>query len=80
VVLSGNQALDPAGLAPALVTSNRRKVTFQSVKKLTRPTNTWPNINPARAASTYSFWFLPGQIDQIPLISQGLGCIEVPNG
>jgi len=26
------------------------------------------------------FAFLPGQINQIPLISQGLGCIEVPNG
>jgi hypothetical protein len=27
VVLSGNQALDPAGFAPALVTSTRKKVT-----------------------------------------------------
>jgi hypothetical protein len=27
VVLSGNQALDPAGFAPAVITGNRKKVT-----------------------------------------------------
>jgi hypothetical protein len=32
VVLSGNQALDPAGFAPALVTSNLEKVTFLTEK------------------------------------------------
>jgi hypothetical protein len=34
VILSGNQALDPAGFAPALFTSTRKKVTGHKGKIL----------------------------------------------
>jgi hypothetical protein len=67
VVLSGNQALDPAGLAPAIVTGNRTKVTVALEKNLRIAVSPVTNLNAARAASTLLFAFLPGQIDQIPL-------------
>jgi hypothetical protein len=57
VVLSGNQALDPAGIAPAIVTGNRRKVTV-ALKKTCAPL--WiPGqiLILQRAASTYILHF-----------------------
>jgi hypothetical protein len=70
VVLSGNQALDPAGFAPALITVTHEKDTGLNRKTCAVPkkfANTEANLNPAGTASTYSFAILPGQIDQIPL-------------
>ena len=74
MVLSGNQALDPAGLAPAIVTETREKVTGLGGKNLRGPDSEYRNIAntggiliPRGAASTCLLQFLPGQIDQIPL-------------
>jgi hypothetical protein len=63
VILSGNQALDPAGLAPAIVTDNRKKVTVRTEKTCAPLLNT----NPAEGGKYILFCILPGQIDQIPL-------------
>jgi hypothetical protein len=43
VILSGNQALDPAGFAPALVTPTRKKDTGHDGKFVRRRLN---NVNP----------------------------------
>ena len=67
MVLVGNQALDPAGLAPALVTDNKEKVTVRVEKKFARRGMPSRDISPRKAASTYSFAYLPGQIDRTSL-------------
>jgi hypothetical protein len=66
VVLSGNQALDPAGFAPAIVTSTQKKVTVPD-GKICAPLQNTGNINPREGGKYILFTFLPGQIDQIPL-------------
>jgi len=62
VFLSGNQALDPAGFAPAMVTDNEKKVTV-----LTEKTCYSSDINAREGGKYILFCDLPGQIDQIPL-------------
>jgi hypothetical protein len=67
VVLSGNQALDPAGFAPALVTLNQKKVTGPNGKNCAPLRNKPTNLNPHQGGKYMLFALLPGQIDQIPL-------------
>jgi hypothetical protein len=53
VVLSGNQALDPAGTLPAVITFKREKVTGGLVKNF----QLQRDINPAEAAKYILFCF-----------------------
>ena len=76
MVLSGNQALDPAGLAPAIVTLDPGKVTVLGVKnsEYRDIANNRANINPTRAASTYLLQIFAGSDRPDPFVNQGLGC------
>src|SRR6185369_7794592 len=76
VILSGNQALDPAGLAPACVLPITGKRIRSEGKKLARTAKYLefrPNINRTSRTSTY-FLHLSRVIGRIPFVNQGLGC------
>jgi len=74
VILSGNQALDPAGFAPALVTATQKKVMLLDRKNFARRQGFITNaanigrilIAQERQVHTY-LRCLPGLIDRIPL-------------
>jgi hypothetical protein len=79
VVLSGNQALDPAGIAPAIVTGNRRKVTVP-VEKICAPLWIPGQILIPQGQQVHTFCIFAGPDRPDLFVNQGLGCTQKPNG